>query len=340
MNVYMTVKGVSFFKKHWKELLIFFMFLFMLPVIIATSFVVAKTVPAADNEIIKKYSDAANSVSREGAVVDWRNLMAIDAVRYNQELKDIKKGDIASLGERFIEEYTEEVTTTTTNSKGEEITKTQTVTKYRTKTLEQVMNEMGFSEEEKISIKTYRDVGLNLIGGSGINGELIDISGINGQPVDMNMSEQEFINQIAPGAISTYKKYKIFPSISIAQAILESGWGKSELSAYHKNLFGIKAYNWSGKYVEMWTGETYGGSKVQIVAPFRVYDSWADSIEDHGVFLVENSRYAEAGIFNATDYKDQAVALQRAGYATDPDYARLLIEFVQMYSLDKYDKIN
>lgn len=338
MNVYMTVKGVSFFKKHWKELLIFFMFLFMLPIIIATSFVVAKTVPAADNEIIKKYSDAANSVSREGAVVDWRNLMAIDAVRYDQELKDIKKGDIASLGERFIEEYTEEVTTTTTNSKGEEITKTQTVTRYRTKTLEQVMNEMGFSEEEKISIKTYRDVGLNLIGGSGINGELIDIGDINGEPVDMNMSQEEFINKVAPGAISTYKKYKIFPSISIAQAILESGWGKSGLTQKANNLFGIKAYNWNGKYVEMWTTEYYGDSSVEIVAPFRAYDSWSHSIEDHGLFLVENSRYGEAGMFTATDYKDQAIALQRAGYATSPTYARTLIEFVQMYGLDKFDK--
>lgn len=90
----------------------------------------------------------------------------------------------------------------------------------------------------------------------------------------------------------------------------------------------------------METKEVYNGQTVTIVAKFRAYESWSHSLEDHGLFLVENSRYAQHGFFNASDYIGQAYALQSAGYATDPEYPILLISLIQQYGLYEYDKVN
>ncbi len=333
MNPYVVIKGASLLKKYWKQILLFFIALLMIPIMFATSFVVIKTVPAADEEIIRMYISGAQSASEENVKVDWRDLMAIDAVRYKQNFKDVKSGDVLSLGESFIEEYIEERKVIITNIKGEEVERVEKVTAYRRKNLDQVMDEMGFSEEEKRDIKLYRDIGLNLLNEQFGGGILID-----GEGVPLNLTQEEFINKVIPGAESTYKKYGVLPSISISQAILESGWGSSGLTAKANNLFGIKAFYWSGKYVEMLTYEWYGGVKVEVKAAFRAYDSWDHSLEDHGKFLVENSIYSEAGFFNAKDHIGQAFALQRAGYATDPNYAVTLISLIEQYNLHQYDK--
>lgn len=158
----------------------------------------------------------------------------------------------------------------------------------------------------------------------------------------MDSEKMEFIETISDGAISNYNKYGILPSITMAQAILESGWGNSELAVTHNNLFGIKADSrWNGAIATIATSENYNDSTI---ANFRKYDNINESIEDHGKFLYENSRYAEYGLFNGNDYKSQAQALEDAGYSTVqnengiPIYADKLISVIEKYSLMQYDQ--
>lgn len=150
--------------------------------------------------------------------------------------------------------------------------------------------------------------------------------------------QTSFINLIKDGAIASQKKHGVLSSITISQAILESAWGRSQLSAKYKNLFGIKAdAGWKGPRVNMRTGEYRNGSHVMENWGFRVYSSYAESIEDHALFLVNNPRYRKNGFFNGKNYTGQANALVRAGYATSPDYAKQLIQLIEQYNLSEYD---
>ncbi|MDU0964597.1 MAG: glycoside hydrolase family 73 protein [Peptostreptococcus sp.] len=155
------------------------------------------------------------------------------------------------------------------------------------------------------------------------------------------MSGQDFIDKVDDIAIVEYRKSGILPSITVAQAILESNWGRSKLTQDANNLFGIKAdSSWWGASMTFSTGEYYN-SKVN--AKFRKYRSWKHSIEDHTDFLVKNKRYSRAGIFDKKDYKSQAQALEDAGYATTEDkngnkiYADKLIRLIERYNLYKLD---
>lgn len=150
------------------------------------------------------------------------------------------------------------------------------------------------------------------------------------------MSKQsEFIKSICRGAIEGWRKYKILPSVTIAQAILESGWGDSGLTAVSNNLFGIKANGWSGKTVEYPTKEYIDGKYISVVGTFRAYDSLNKSIEDHGAFLASNARYHN--IIGETDYETVCYRLHMDGYATAPNYPETLIKIIEQYSLYKYD---
>jgi len=112
----------------------------------------------------------------------------------------------------------------------------------------------------------------------------------------------------------------------IAQAALESAWGAAAIG---HNLFGIKAdASWHGMTQTVPTREVINGQSVMIDAAFRDYPSYADSIADHFAFLKANSRYAAAGVFNAGSDQAYFEALQRAGYATDPNYARSLMNML------------
>lgn len=153
----------------------------------------------------------------------------------------------------------------------------------------------------------------------------------------------EFIENVYEVAIDNYNDYGILPSITISQAILESGWGESTLSEEYNNLFGIKADNrWSGETAQLETKENYDDV---IVGSFRAYDSFKSSIRDHGKFLYENERYRNNGLFEAKNYKEQAQALENAGYSTAKDeegnliYADKLIRVIQENNLMLYDKI-
>ncbi len=158
----------------------------------------------------------------------------------------------------------------------------------------------------------------------------------------LNEEENSFINLILDGAIENYKEYKILPSITIGQAILESGWGKSELAVSHNNLFGIKADSrWDGAVAAINSKENYNDS---YISNFRKYDSIEESIEDHGKFLFDSDRYRDNGLFEGKTYIEQAQALEDAGYSTAKDesgvpiYADKLIAIIEKYHLMDYDK--
>ena len=153
-----------------------------------------------------------------------------------------------------------------------------------------------------------------------------------------NEEQRAFILNLVPIAQDNYNDYGIFPSVTIAQAIHESAWGKSDLSVKANNLFGVKAdSSWKGQTIDMLTQEHINGSNITVMAKWRKYDSFEDSVKDHGKFLKENPRYEQSGVFKAKDYKEQAYAIRMAGYATDPQYASLICNIIESYSLNIYD---
>ena len=151
-----------------------------------------------------------------------------------------------------------------------------------------------------------------------------------------NASQQAFIQSVAPGAIQGWNEYKVLPSITVAQAIVESGWGHSALSTQAHNLFGIKG-SYNGNSVVMRTREVYGGRSVYVNANFRSYANNSESVTDHGRFLNVNSRYRN--LLGDTNYASVANKLRQDGYATDPSYASTLIRFVQTYNLNQLDAV-
>lgn len=150
-----------------------------------------------------------------------------------------------------------------------------------------------------------------------------------------------FISNIKQGCLDSWQ-HGILPSVSAAQAILESGWGQSTLAQYpNHNLFGIKAgSDWKGKQVVIATQEYINGHYVTIDATFRKYDSWAESIKDHALFFSETDwrRNHYQNVIGEEDYKKACFALQAAGYATDPNYASKLITLIESHHLVEWDK--
>lgn len=139
-------------------------------------------------------------------------------------------------------------------------------------------------------------------------------------------SKEEFIAAMLPMAEKAADKIGVDPRYLVAQAALETGWGKSIIrqqdgSSSH-NLFGIKTHNsWGGESARVLTTEYRGGKAVKEAASFRAYESFAHSFEDYVTFLQGNGRYEKA--LAAVDKPGQfAQELQKAGYATDPHYAR------------------
>lgn len=155
----------------------------------------------------------------------------------------------------------------------------------------------------------------------------------------MAYTRAQFIERVAPLAAADSKKSNILASLTIAQAILESNNGNSRLATEGKALFGIKAAgNWRGK---VWTGYTleyYDANSTVIVAGFRAYDSWEESIIDHSEFLNSKVRYAK--VIGEKDYKKACKYIYEAGYATDPNYAQKLISLIEDNDLTKYDIVD
>lgn len=152
------------------------------------------------------------------------------------------------------------------------------------------------------------------------------------------MNQSNFLNNIRQGSFTTFHKYKILPSITAAQAILESNWGKSQLAKECRNLFGIKADDsWEGKKKAFQTKEyDKNGNAITVMAYFRKYNSYEESLNDHGKFFHINKRYVN--IIGIVDYKEQAKSIQKAGYATDPHYANKLVQLIKQNNLQNWDK--
>ena len=146
-----------------------------------------------------------------------------------------------------------------------------------------------------------------------------------------------FIEEIKNYAIEDYKTSGVFPSITIAQAILESGWGKSDLAKLGKNLFGIKRGSWRGECITFPTKEFIKGQWITVNAEFRKYENYGQSIKDHSD-LLQQSFYSP--VLNAKNYKIAAEELQKCGYATDPNYANLLIQIIEENNLQSFDNIH
>jgi flagellar protein FlgJ len=135
---------------------------------------------------------------------------------------------------------------------------------------------------------------------------------------------EKFISGLLPHAEAAARELGVDPQNLIAQAALETGWGRSQPGQSH-NLFGIKAGgSWSGASVQANTEEFAGGVSSRIDADFRAYGSQRESVQDYVRLIRDNPRYAGA-LNTAGDIQAFANALQRGGYATDPDYARKLV---------------
>ena len=142
----------------------------------------------------------------------------------------------------------------------------------------------------------------------------------------------DYIDKYKDIAMKEMVKYKVPASITLAQGILESGNGKSKLATKGNNHFGIKCHSdWRGKTMRM-----------DDDAPqecFRVYKDAEESFRDHSKFLKNSQRYASLFELNITDYKGWAKGLKKAGYATLPTYATVLINLIETYDLQKYDQM-
>ncbi|WP_195854580.1 peptidoglycan amidohydrolase family protein [Aerococcus sanguinicola] len=158
----------------------------------------------------------------------------------------------------------------------------------------------------------------------------------------MQAFQTDFLNAIKPGVIAEWSTSKVLPSVTAAQAILESDWGRSKLGAPpNHNLFGVKSgSNWTGQVVYMNTREVGAGGSYWVNAGFRKYASWADSIKDRTNFFQGSSwaRNNYRAVIGETDYKKACWALKNAGYATDPNYAPSLIRVIESYNLQSWDK--
>lgn len=139
----------------------------------------------------------------------------------------------------------------------------------------------------------------------------------------------QYIERFKAIAVKEMKQYGIPASITLAQAILESGTGNSDLAKYANNHFGIKC-------TSDWAGKGYYKNDDQKNDCFRVYDNPDESFKDHSNFL-KRKRYAPLFELDRNDYQGWAYGLKQAGYATNPQYPQLLINLIEKYQLQQYD---
>lgn len=156
------------------------------------------------------------------------------------------------------------------------------------------------------------------------------------------MTKTEFYEKFAKSAMRAHKGTNLFASLALAQAALESGYAKSELSSKYFNFFGIKADNsWKGRVVTMRTREQAAdGSSYYVNAKFRAYENAEQSFKDRAKFLQKNPRYTKAGVFKAKTPFEQAELLEKAGYATATNYNEVLTAMILQNGLEALDAIN
>lgn len=143
---------------------------------------------------------------------------------------------------------------------------------------------------------------------------------------------EEYISRYSPIAVSEMIRSGVPASITLAQGLLESSYGKSYLAVQGNNHFGIKCHS-------DWQGERVFFDDDSPHECFRKYPSAEQSFTDHSDFLRYKSRYAFLFEYKTDDYSSWAYGLKKAGYATDPSYASKLIKLIETYKLDRFDKL-
>jgi LysM repeat protein len=146
----------------------------------------------------------------------------------------------------------------------------------------------------------------------------------------IRLERKQYIEKYAPLAQEEMRRTGIPASITMAQALLESNDGNSYLAVYGKNHFGIKCH-------KDWKGEKIYYDDDSKHECFRKYNNVEASYRDHSDFLMRKSRYAFLFNLSPTDYKGWARGLKKAGYATNPHYAQLLIKIIEDYHLYELD---
>ena len=151
-------------------------------------------------------------------------------------------------------------------------------------------------------------------------------------PLTKNEQAKLYIERFAAVAQQEMKTYKIPASITLAQGLLESGFGAGRLAVEGNNHFGIKCH-------KEWSGQRIFHDDDRKGECFRVYEDAAASFRDHSLFLTERSRYAALFKLKPTNYKAWAKGLKKAGYATDPKYPDKLISLIERFGLYRYDNL-
>ena len=159
---------------------------------------------------------------------------------------------------------------------------------------------------------------------------LLTLSVSNVSAQSRNSAYERYINQYKGIAVEQMRKYGVPASITLAQAILESGAGNGELAQRSNNHFGIKRGS-------DWRGPVTKHTDDKVDEYFRVYNSVKDSYEDHSKFL-HKERYQRLYRLSTLDYKGWARGLKACGYATNPNYADKLIRLIELYNLSDLDE--
>lgn len=146
-----------------------------------------------------------------------------------------------------------------------------------------------------------------------------------------NRAYEDYIKKYRDIAVDEMKHYRIPASITLAQGLLESGAGRGTLARKSNNHFGIKCGG-------SWDGPSVRHDDDAANECFRAYRHAKESYRDHSKFLRSGARYAFLFKLPITDYRGWSKGLKKAGYATDPQYANRLINIIELYDLDKYDK--
>lgn len=197
------------------------------------------------------------------------------------------------------------------------------------------------TDEVFVYLEDYK----NLVGSKGGGGVCV-INGDTQASIFKTISQEEFLNIIGPIANQAYAQTGIFASVTIAQAIIEAGWGKHTPTADSNNLFGIKCSKtiltpstWDGSCTEpVFTQEhTSSGTVYTIKSSFKKFKNVEEAILDHSALLVSGGTYVRHGVAQATDPYEQIKRIKEAGYATDVNYVSKITDQIKRYNLEQWD---
>ncbi|MDE6780940.1 MAG: glucosaminidase domain-containing protein [Ruminococcus sp.] len=156
------------------------------------------------------------------------------------------------------------------------------------------------------------------------------------QTYGLSRKQLDFIEQVGSAAQKNYSKYGILPSMTTAQAILESGWGESELSALYYNFFGMRADStYTGEKVTLRTGEEIDGILIHMDGDFRVYHSFEEGIRGYYDFITGYERYSN--LIWEKDYRTACRLIKEDGWATASNYSECLTDIIESYDLTRFD---